>query len=153
MTENGTLLKNGVRLNLPRFKVLMDYCLDDVAGAVRDIRNGEEVEFKVHLGGNVMLTATSDPPLVSIRHYFKPEDVKEPVPTKKGVSFYAMAWEKVMEILQACRVCLGDFYEATQTCLDEDVHDAHVYPCPECQPEEFEHFVKFTENRPPLRRQ
>ncbi len=94
-----------------------------MSAAVDDIQWGhEQVRFKAHLGGYVMATATSDLSLISICQYFQPEDVNEPVPTKRGVSFYVGSWGKVVEILQECRDALGDLYDVTKTCLDADIH-------------------------------
>jgi len=81
--------------------------IDDDDSAIQGYRNGEEVNFKVHLGSNYYVTLKSGYSLVHIRRWYIPENEKELRPTKKGIALSFEQWSKLTDAMIVVEELLG----------------------------------------------
>lgn len=71
--------KRGVTFSLQRW-LKFESLLQDIEHHLKD--NGDSKEMKWHIGGGVYVSLNPGYPTVDIRHFWKPNDAVEPVPTR-----------------------------------------------------------------------
>ncbi|XP_061191783.1 uncharacterized protein LOC133200039 [Saccostrea echinata] len=128
--------KKGLTFPLCR-RLKFDSLLPDIANYLQnnETHTGDtDGEMKWHIGGDVFVSVYPGYTSVDIRHFWKPDDAPEPVPTRKGVSLNKY---KLTRLLQAVEVReyvpeLND----TELCAFSESHlnQLGMLSCPECTP-------------------
>jgi hypothetical protein len=83
--SHGRLLatKKGVTFPLAHW-LKFESLLPDIQDYIDNTGKGDE-EVQWHVGGGVFVSLSPRYPTVDVRHFWKPDNVPEPIPTKKGV--------------------------------------------------------------------
>jgi hypothetical protein len=133
-TGNRIPTKKGVTFNLKRFASFM-HKMDQINDQVEKLVIGDDVDYKVHLGGGIFTTVKSGYKCVNIRKYFLPMNCSEPIPTRMGISLRLGEWDKLKEaVLELC------FIEPelinVVPCYNEITHMNLLFAieCRECNP-------------------
>ncbi|XP_061190302.1 uncharacterized protein LOC133198189 [Saccostrea echinata] len=93
--------KKGVVFPLPRW-LKFECLLDEIEEYLQSHRSQED-EMKWHIGGGVYVSLSPDFPTVDIRHYWKPDDANEPIPTKKGITLNRVKFDRLRSAVYELR--------------------------------------------------
>lgn len=95
----------------------------------------EEGEVQWHIGGGVFVSLSPGYPTVDIRHFWKPDDASEPIPTKKGVTLNRNKLARLTDALNEIHECVLELQD-TELCMFSDSHQNQLgmLNCPECTP-------------------
>lgn len=114
--------KKGVTFSLQRW-LKFESLLQDIEHHLKD--NGDSKEMKWHIGGGVYVSLNPGYPTVDIRHFWKPNDAVEPVPTRKGVTLNNQKLTRLLQVVEQVRECVPELNQ-TELC--------GMLSCPECSP-------------------
>ncbi|XP_061190617.1 uncharacterized protein LOC133198556 [Saccostrea echinata] len=124
--------KKGVTFTLCRW-LKFESLLPDIANYLEN--NGADGEMKWHIGGVVFVSVNPGYTSVDIRHFWKPDDALEPVPTRKGVSLSMNKLTKLLQAVEEVRECVPELND-TELCAFSESHQNQLgmLSCPECTP-------------------
>ncbi|XP_061181408.1 uncharacterized protein LOC133189944 [Saccostrea echinata] len=131
-TNNGLFpTKKGVTFPLSRW-LMFESILPDIRNHLQN-RSGEEMKW--HIGGGVYVSITPGYNTLDIRHYWKPADAQEPVPTRKGVTLNRHKLTKLLSAVEEVRECVPELND-TELCAFSESHQNQLgmLNCPECTP-------------------
>lgn len=125
--------KKGVIFPLPRW--LKFECLLDEIGEYLQSHRSQEDTTKWHIAGGVYVSLSPDFPTVDIRHYWKPDDANEPIPTKKGITLTRDKFDRLRYAVCELRENVPELND-TQLCMLSESHQNQlgVLSCSECSP-------------------
>ncbi|KAK3107450.1 hypothetical protein FSP39_014931 [Pinctada imbricata] len=95
----------------------------------------EDGELQWHVGGGVFVSLSPGYPTVDIRHFWKPDDAPEPIPTKKGVTLNRNKLAKLRDALEEMHESVPELKD-TELCMFSESHQNQfgMLKCPECTP-------------------
>ena len=133
--EKGGLYptKTGIALSPHRFMTLLAH-IDSIRSNVERIRSRElNITYKLHLGGGVFVSLSSDFRAVNVRHFFQPEGEITPHPTKKGLALRFCEWDSLVAQLADISK-LVDIDE--RPCFErlDHIDPTTRFHCKECNP-------------------
>ncbi|XP_062591340.1 uncharacterized protein LOC134252814 [Saccostrea cucullata] len=131
-TNNGLFpTKKGVTFPLSRW-LMFESILPDIRN---HLQNRSSEEMKWHIGGGVYVSITPRYNTLDIRHYWKPADAQEPVPTRKGVTLNKHKLTKLLSAVEEVRDCVPELND-TELCAFSESHQNQLgmLSCPECTP-------------------
>ncbi|XP_052696294.1 uncharacterized protein LOC128174908 [Crassostrea angulata] len=133
--SHGRLIatKKGVTFTLARW-LKFESLLPDIQDYI-DNAGKEEGEVQWHIGGGVFVSLSPGYPTVDIRHFWKPDDASEPIPTKKGVTLNRNKLARLTDALNEIHECVPELQD-TELCMFSDSHQNQLgmLNCPECTP-------------------
>lgn len=133
--SHGRLIatKKGVTFTLARW-LKFESLLPDIQDYI-DNAGKEEREVQWHIGGGVFVSLSPGYPTVDIRHFWKPDDASEPIPTKKGVTLNRNKLARLTDALNEIHECVPELQD-TELCMFSDSHQNQLgmLNCPECTP-------------------
>ena len=130
--NNGLVpTKKGVTFPLSRW-LMFESILPDIEKYLQS-RSGEETKW--HIGGGVYVSITPGYTTVDIRHYWKPDDALEPIPTRKGVTLNKHKLTKLLKAIEKVRECVPELND-TDLCAFSESHQNQLgmLNCSECTP-------------------
>jgi hypothetical protein len=109
---------------------------------VAEVRAGESVNHKFHLGGNKLVSVTSQFKRVDIRSYWLPPDSTDLKPTRRGIGLTFEQWTKLSAIYFDCtRDYIKEEIEKFVPCyLKPDHAGGGAMACKECNPSFYKQF-------------
>ncbi|XP_056003363.1 uncharacterized protein LOC130049842 [Ostrea edulis] len=124
--------KKGVTFPLARW-VMFESLLPDIEKYLQNSETMEEMKW--HIGGGVYVSITPGYTTVDIRHFWKPDDALEPVPTRKGVTLNKQKLVKLLQAVEEVRECVPELND-TELCAFRESHQNQLgmLSCPECTP-------------------
>ena len=124
--------KKGMTFPLSRW-LMFESILPDIEENLQS--SGTTEEMKWHIGGGVYVSITPGYATVDIRHFWKPEDAPEPVPTRKGVTLNKHKLTRLLQAIQEVRECVPELNDA-ELCAFSESHQNQLgmLSCPECTP-------------------
>ncbi|XP_061162650.1 uncharacterized protein LOC133171877 [Saccostrea echinata] len=131
-TNNGMIpTKKGVTFPLSRW-LMFESILPDIQNY---LQNRSNEEMKWHIGGGVYVSITPGYSTVDIRHFWKPDDAPEPVPTRKGVTLNNRKLTRLLQAVKEVRECVPELNDI-DICAFSESHQNQLgmYSCPECTP-------------------
>lgn len=133
--SHGRLIatKKGVTFTLARW-LKFESLLPDIQDYI-DNAGKAEGEVQWHIGGGVFVSLSPGYPTVDIRHFWKPDDASEPIPTKKGVTLNRNKLARLTDALNEIHECVPELQD-TELCMFSDSHQNQLgmLNCPECTP-------------------
>ena len=97
------------------------------------LRDGQDVDFKRHVGGGVYVIVKSGFECVNLRQYFLPAGNEEEVPTRQGIALRLSEWDRLLEHMDAIRMTSKEIEDAKQCFLSDDHMNVMVWvECREC---------------------
>ena len=132
-TDNRPTIK-GVSLPSLRWVSLV-YMAPAVADAIKKVKEkGREVNFELHIGGNVYITVTSPYWLVDIRQRFVDSEGNLR-PTRRGIKLRFAEWKALTETFEEVKDAAPEVGVITPCYLGVDHQNQLGYlSCPECSP-------------------
>ncbi|XP_061190802.1 uncharacterized protein LOC133198880 [Saccostrea echinata] len=130
--NNGLIpTKKGVTFPLPRW-LRFESILPDIQN---HLHNRTDEEMKCHIGGGVYVSITPGYGTVDIRHFWKPDDALEPVPTRRGVTLNKYKLNRLLQALEEVQQSVPELND-TELCAFTESHQNQVgmLNCPECTP-------------------
>ena len=130
--NNGLIpTKKGVTFSLSRW-LMFESILPDIQNY---LENRSNEEMKWHIGGGVYVSITPGYTTVDIRHFWKPDDALEPVPTRKGVTLNKHKLVRLLEAVNEVHECVHELND-TELCAFSESHQNQLgmLNCPECTP-------------------
>uniref|UniRef100_A0A8W8P1B1 Transcriptional coactivator p15 (PC4) C-terminal domain-containing protein n=1 Tax=Magallana gigas TaxID=29159 RepID=A0A8W8P1B1_MAGGI len=134
--ESGILVNLTV-VSLPPRKarwLKFESLLPDIQDFIDNVGR-EDGEVQWHIGGGVFVSLSSGYPTVDIRHFWKPDDAPEPIPTKKGVTLNRNKLARLRDALNEIHECVPELQD-TELCMFSDSHQNQIgmLNCTECTP-------------------
>ncbi|XP_052692814.1 uncharacterized protein LOC128171101 [Crassostrea angulata] len=133
--SHGRLIatKKGVTFTLARW-LKFESLLPDIQDFIDNVGR-EDGEVQWHIGGGVFVSLSSGYPTVDIRHFWKPDDAPEPIPTKKGVTLIRNKLVRLRDALNEINECVPELQD-TELCMFSDSHQNQIgmLNCTECTP-------------------
>ena len=140
-TKEGKLFptKKGVTFPLPRW-VFFSNLEPDISDCLKS-HSDLETEQTWHLGGGVYAKINPEYPIVNVRHYWKPDDAEDPVPTKRGVMLNKFRLDNLREVMEKMKDFVPEI-EETLPCMygDDHMNQEGMLRCRECNPFGFEDY-------------
>ena len=125
--------KVGIALTPTRFMVLLSF-IDTLKSNVERLRNRDQHAFcKIHLGGGIFATLSSDFRAVNIRRFFQPQGEIVPHPTKKGIALRLNEWDSLMTRLDDINKLINTDEKPCFERLDH-IDPTVRFHCKECNP-------------------
>lgn len=95
----------------------------------------EDGEMQWHVGGGVFVSLSLGYPTVDIRHFWRPDDSPEPIPTKKGVTLNRNKLARLRDALEEIHESVPDLKD-TELCMLSESHQNQLgmLNCLECTP-------------------
>ncbi|CAG2238518.1 unnamed protein product [Mytilus edulis] len=132
--------KKGVTFNLSRW-LLLEKKKDEIdtmfIKSLATIEVEEAQTYTAHLGGGVYVTVNPKFPTVDIRHFWKPSDSDQPVPTRKGVALNKYKWKRLCDTIVRMREFVPELNKAS-VCYYSHANELEALSCKECYPFEKE---------------
>ncbi|XP_048748519.2 uncharacterized protein LOC125660756 [Ostrea edulis] len=133
-TEANNVLiptKKGVTFPLSRW-LMFESILPDIQN---HLENRSNEEMKWHIGGGVYVSITPGYTTVDIRHFWKPDDALEPVPTRKGVTLNKHKLTRLLQAVGEVQQCVPELNDS-EFCAFSESHQNQLgmLNCPECTP-------------------
>lgn len=131
-TNNGLVpTKKGVTFPLSRW-LMFESILPDIQNY---LQNRSDEEMKWHIGGGVYVSITPGYTTVDIRHFWKPDDALEPVPTRKGVTLNKHKLTRLLQVVEEVHQCIPELNDI-ELCAFNESHQNQLglLNCPECTP-------------------
>ncbi|XP_052693451.1 uncharacterized protein LOC128171728 [Crassostrea angulata] len=124
--------KKGVTFPLPRW-VKFESLLPELEKYLQNKESSSEMKW--HIGGGVYVSLHPGYSTVDIRHFWKPEDSVDPVPTRKGVTLNKQKLTRLLQAAQEVRECVPELND-TELCAFSESHQNQLgmLSCPECTP-------------------
>lgn len=124
--------KKGISLKLHQIKSLSDK-MDFI-----DESLDKHEEGTWHLGHNVYVSLQENNPCVDIRHYWRPPNQNEIVPTKKGLCLRPTEYGNLKKFWKDIEQSLPEL-ETFVFCIDQDDHlnQEGMLRCPACNPNDY----------------
>ncbi|XP_061170461.1 uncharacterized protein LOC133179791 [Saccostrea echinata] len=133
--SHGRLIatKKGVTFTLARW-LKFESLIPDIQDYI-DNAGKEDGEVQWHIGGGVFVSLSSGYPTVDIRHFWKPDDAQEPIPTKKGVTLNRNKLARLRDALNEIHESVPELKD-TELCMFSESHQNQLgmLNCPECTP-------------------
>ncbi|XP_061191758.1 uncharacterized protein LOC133200003 [Saccostrea echinata] len=128
--------KKGVTFPLARW-LKFESLLPEIASYLQN--TNRDGEMKWHIGGGVYVSLNPIYSTVDIRHFWKPVDAQEPIPTKKGVTLNTHKLIKLLEVVDEMKEYVPELNDV-ELCMLSDSHQNQLgmLSCPECTPFGFE---------------
>ncbi|XP_061170626.1 uncharacterized protein LOC133180024 [Saccostrea echinata] len=133
--SHGRLLatKKGVTFSLARW-LKFESLLPDIQDYIENTGKGDE-EVQWHVGGGVFVSLSPDYPTVDVRHFWKPDNVPEPIPTKKGVTLNKHKLSRLRDALEEMHESVPELKDTELSILSEShQNQLGMLSCPECTP-------------------
>ncbi|XP_062616429.1 uncharacterized protein LOC134278120 [Saccostrea cucullata] len=133
--NNGGMFpsKRGATFNLGRW-VKFESLIEEIDTYLQTYwRQSAEIQW--HIGGGVFVSLTPKFATVDVRHYWKPESVESPIPTKKGVCLNKTMFARLKAALQELHDYVPELNNV-ELCMFSESHQNQegMLSCPECTP-------------------
>ena len=129
--------KKGVTFPLSRW-LMFESILSDIQNHLENRTNEEEMKW--HIGGGVYVSITPGYNTVDIRHFWKPDDALELIPTRKGVTLNKHKLTRLLQAIEEMQQCVPELND-TELCAFSESHQNQLgmLNCPECTPFGYKH--------------
>lgn len=125
--------KKGVTFPLDRW-LKFEALLPDIQSYIDNVgQENDEAEW--HVGGGVFVSLSPNNPTVDIRHFWKPDDATQPVPTKKGVTLNRNKLARLGFAVEEMHEYVPELKDV-ELCMLSESHQNQLgmLNCPECTP-------------------
>lgn len=133
--SHGRLIatKKGVTFPLDRW-LKFEALLPDIQSYIDNVGQ-ENDEAQWHVGGGVFVSLSPNNPTVDIRHFWKPDDATQPVPTKKGVTLNRNKLARLGYAVEEMHEYVPELKDV-ELCMLSESHQNQLgmLNCPECTP-------------------
>lgn len=125
--------KKGVTFPLARW-LKFESLLPDIQNYI-DNTEKENEEVQWHVGGGVFISLSPGYSTVDIRHFWKPDNVQEPTPTRKGVNLNKKKFLRLKDVIEELHEYVPEL-EDIEHCILSESHQNQLgmLSCPECTP-------------------
>lgn len=117
--SHGRLIttKKGVTFPLARW-MKFESRLPDIQNYIDNTEKMDE-EVQWHVGGGVFVSLSPGYSTVDIRRYWKPDNVQEPIPTKKGVTLNKHKLSRLIDALEEMHESVPELNDTEPCVLSE----------------------------------
>ena len=117
---------------------MFESILSDIQNHLENRTNEEEMKW--HIGGGVYVSITPGYNTVDIRHFWKPDDALELIPTRKGVTLNKHKLTRLLQAIEEMQQCVPELND-TELCAFSESHQNQLgmLNCPECTPFGYKH--------------
>ena len=105
---------------------------DTIDGKVKALCNGENVNFREHIGGGLYVSVTSGFYCVDFRKFFVPYGQQEIKPTRKGIALRIHEWAEMQKTIDTINNDFPCLATALPCYLQIDHNSS--FDCRECYP-------------------
>ena len=140
--DNDVQTEKGQRMNLSRWKNLCE-SVEEVQSAVKKMKQREDVDLRIHLGGNVHVSVGSPYMCVNIRQWERITfGNKSLLPTARGVSLKFWQWEHLCQRLDEISFQLPVDLDTVVPCQLSPCHQNQLgyLKCEECNPDSYQEY-------------
>ncbi|XP_061170640.1 uncharacterized protein LOC133180049 [Saccostrea echinata] len=125
--------KKGVTFPLARW-LKFESLLPDIQDYI-DNTGKEDEEAQWYVGGGVFVSLSPSYPTVDIRHFWKPDNVQEPIPTRKGVTLNKNKFVRLRDVIEEMHEYVPELKDV-ELCMLSESHQNQLgmLSCPECTP-------------------
>jgi hypothetical protein len=122
--------KKGIALPLDKFKMLIEDHLDNIDQALEGTKKDDgKVYYKQHLGQNIYVSVEQSYPWVDIRKWWLPENAKNVMPTKKGISLSMKMWEEFKKTIPELKRTLQSELDNVRYCYPDHDNQMAMLEC------------------------
>jgi Transcriptional Coactivator p15 (PC4) len=134
--------KKGICLSISRFASLYA-SLHDIAEAVKLLRAGSIVQYRLHLGGGVYVNINNDYKCVDIRRFFLPNAESGETATKTGIAIRLGEFENWMRVINELASISCELVGDDKICANNFDHGNQIVAgsCRECNPFAYQTFT------------
>lgn len=131
--------EKGQSMTLSRWRILCD-SLEIIDKNLEDVKKDKDVDYRLHLGGNVYVSVTSPYRCINIRKFYFMRNVKSGkktlYPTREGVSLRFPEWAKLKNNLSEINFHLPVELDSVVPCYARQDHSNQMamLECMECNP-------------------
>lgn len=131
--------RKGQRLSLSRWKNLINN-IEDIEKEVESMKNKEDVDYRLHLGGNIFVSIKTPYWCVNLRKFRDGT-----IPTHEGLSLKFGQWQHMIGRLDEIHFQLPIDIETVIPCQLSEDHQNQVgmLRCPECNPNDFDAYSDY----------
>ncbi len=125
---------NEYRLSLQRWSQLVSN-LQEIDLAVSDHKDGRQIHFEQHLGGNQYVHIKRGFPAVDLRHFHIPDDSTVLQPTRTGIALNFEEFEKLTRLIPKIEQLAPEVTTIQPCYMDSDhANLLGALYCTECNP-------------------
>lgn len=131
--------EKGQSMTLSRWRILCD-SIEIIDKNLEDVKKDKDVDYRLHLGGNVYVSVTSPYRCINIRKFYFMRNVKSGkktlYPTREGVSLRFPEWAKLKNNLCEINFHLPVELDSVVPCYARQDHSNQMamLECMECNP-------------------
>ena len=86
------------------------------------------------MGGGTYVTVNDKYPVLNIRHWWKPVDSADPVPTKRGINLNKAKWDSLKDVMAIIRGFVPELNDVSIGCTEDHANQMGMLQCAECNP-------------------
>lgn len=129
---NNYPTKTGLTFSAVRYANLV-FQSDAISYALDRVRKGEQVDFKLNIGGNVFATVQSPFLLVKLFKYYVPKGANQPIPSSYGIVLGEINWINFINHMFDVKSMSTSFRDAKPCWLELDhQNQMGALQCKEC---------------------
>lgn len=131
--------EKGQSMTLSRWRILCD-SIEIIDKNLEDVKKDKDVDYRLHLGGNVYVSVISPYRCINIRKFYFMRNVKSGkktlYPTREGVSLRFPEWAKLKNNLSVINFHLPVELDSVVPCYARQDHSNQMamLECMECNP-------------------
>lgn len=124
-------------LTLQRYQQLLE-SVEDIQKAVNDHKQGKDVHYMNHLGGNNYVQVNSGFKVVDVRKFWLPQGQIEVRPTKKGIALKFDEFDTLVKLRTEIEQKIPEL-ASVRPCWtgDDHMNQLGALSCSECNPSDF----------------
>ena len=128
--DDKTPTREGINLPLIRWQSLCDN-RETISDALQQVKNGEKVDFQLHIGNKDFVCVNSDYPCINIRQFWFPPDKTTLQASKKGITLYPREWETLKELVPKVQEEIPEL-QTIIPCYQTHENQEGMWTCSEC---------------------
>ena len=132
--ENNLLKKKEFPLTIQRYQQLM-WQTPSIEEAVTQHKEGKDVHYNWHLGGNRYVQVNSGFPVVDLREFWMPEGKDQVQPTRRGIALKFDEYDTLIKLRADIEKGIPELSETQPCYMDSDhMNQLGYLRCVECNP-------------------